>query len=295
MLAAAHQPISWCCCSYRHTCGFWPATAMWTFGHKRCSWTVSAPCARRSGMSGLLFERSFCHTLDSCMVSLLCGPSCVSSDLLFEWSFCHNTSSWTVSPQCGFSCDSPERCAPQSWSHRTSSWKVFLQSDISCVGSNLASERIFSHIWSSCKVSLPCETSCVFADCPYDQTSSHTRSRRRTFSRAHIWLHSQRRPQSSNLTELLCCPHTRHHWPQSQVQESLTTSHKPDLQVGLDHSSWLILVLHSSLHWLLSPSVQFVFVEAVRTRVSLHLPPSPHSALEAALPPDWSRVPPVPL
>ncbi|KAI3358985.1 hypothetical protein L3Q82_015375 [Scortum barcoo] len=74
-----------------------------------------------------------------------------------------------------------------------------------------------------------------------------------------------------NQTELLWSPPNHHHCHQSQGQKSLKASHQHlVVNVDLDLSSWLVLVLHSPLHQLLFPSVQCVFDEAVRTEVSLH-------------------------
>ena len=74
--------------------------------------------------------------------------------------------------------------------------------------------------------------------------------------------------ESLKLTEVLWSP-SNQHCHQSQVQKSLQSGLQ-SLVVKVDVSSWLVLVLHSPLHQLLFPCVEFVFDEAVRTELSLH-------------------------
>ena len=89
-----------------------------------------------------------------------------------------------------------------------------------------------------------------------------------------------------NLTEVPWTPHN-HNRRKNQVQ-----SRSQVVNNSLDHSSCLVLVDHSRLHQLLPP-VQFVSDEAVT--ILHHLLHSSQWCWWHQPPPDWSRVPPVPL
>ena len=246
-----------------------------------------------------------------------CGDSCEWTKSCCHWNSLYKSSMWNVVLLYELQSVWSNLPSMRIWYHTQNIWMVFSQHGSSCVSQGFFSNGNFFHKLSSCNVFLLNEVSCVLLKSFASGIFYHKLSNQTVSILFHLYLprHLQvlyRDAEGLNQTEASWCPPSPN-CHQTQVQSGKSSHEQPDVNDYLDQSFCLVLVLHSPLHQLLFSNVlhlwclRFWFDEAVRTEVHHHLLHSsqwqewmwpwyqPPPALEAALPPDGSRVPPVPL